>query len=86
MSAKVELREGETIQQALRRLHNEVQFASRRQLYKTRPGYYQKPGDRRRLRSALQERNLRRSARGITGSATVYLSLKQLHMRVFPFP
>lgn len=48
MSAKVELHEGETIQQALRRLRGELQFASRRQLYKTRPGYYQKPSDRRR--------------------------------------
>ncbi len=85
MSVKVEVREGETLQQAIRRFRTEVRLAARRQLYKTRPGYYHKASDRRRLKSALQKRNARRGTRGSSGRATVYLTLQQLHMRIFPF-
>lgn len=86
MTGKVEVRPGETISQALRRLHIEVRHATRRQLSKTRPGCYQKPSERRRLKERLRRRNVRSYALGGSGRNTVYLTLWQLHLRTFPFP
>ncbi|WP_425267275.1 30S ribosomal protein S21 [Aeoliella straminimaris] len=78
MPGRVEVREGESIQSAVRRLSLVVHRASRRPWYKSRPGCYLKPSERRRNKEALRKRNARRAEhRQPGGPVTVYLSLRQ---------
>ena len=81
MAVKVEVRDGETIREAYRRLAKEVLHAYRRQWYKTRPGSYDKPSYRRHRREALRQR----SVRGNVGGRTVYVELRGLYSRTAPF-
>ena len=83
MTVKVEVRDGETIQEALRRLRHAVRHAHRRQWYKTRPGSYDKPSYRRRRQEVLRRRNMRRNRR--PGYVTVYVGLTGLFAPTAPF-
>ena len=87
MPGRIEVRTNETIEQALRRLSNEVRHASRRKWYKTRPGSYEKLSDRRRRKECLRIRNARRHAWGVNlnSTAAVYLTLRQLLSPFDPF-
>jgi ribosomal protein S21 len=83
MTAKVEIRDGETIQEALRRFRHAVRHVHRRQWYKTRPGSYDKPSYRRRRKEVLRRRNMRRN--GLPGYVTVYVGLTGLFAPTAPF-
>jgi ribosomal protein S21 len=85
MSVRIEVREGEQIVAALRRLHAQIRHAYRRQWHKTRPGAYEKPSYRRRKRETLRNRNARLAGTAFRRSpevrATVNLSLGLMYSR-----
>ena len=86
MTVRIELRDGEAIQEALRRLRQACRHAYRREWHKTRPGAYHKPSDRKRRRESLRLRNVLRSRfRRSSSRVTVFLGLSGLHARGEPF-
>ena len=86
MPGRIELREGESVREALGRLRQVVRHAARRQWSKTRPGVYEKPSVRRRRKEATRVRNARRTGAQRQGYTTVYLELGALLSRYEPFP
>jgi len=83
MTVKVEVRDGETVWQALRRLRVVVRHAYQRKWHKTRIGSYDKPSYRRRRDKLLRKRN----ANSGTARRTLkmHIGLTSLHARCAPF-
>jgi len=85
MSVKVQIREGESLRSALQRLRTKIRHAYRRQWFRSRPGAFEKPSDRRRKRESLRNRNARLAARQTFRQAeercTVSLDLRRLFSR-----
>ncbi|MES2789711.1 MAG: 30S ribosomal protein S21 [Planctomycetota bacterium] len=85
MGVRVEVGEGESLHDALRRLRGHVQHHCRRAWYKTRVGYYEKPSVRKRRKKRLQQRN-RFLFKMHGASIRMYHGLRSLHSRVGGFP
>lgn len=81
---RVVVREGETLSEALRRFRTLTHVTHRREWYKTRPGAYEKPSQRRRKSESRRYRNARRQPR--SGALTIYIGLSGLFSREDPFP
>ena len=82
MAAKINVREGESLGDALQRFRKAVNHAYRRQFYKTRIGCYEKPSDRdRRRRRAGRRREKIRQQTGTHQSLDVCIHLRGLHSR-----
>jgi hypothetical protein len=81
MPVRLEIREGESLAEALQRLRGAVFHSYKRQWHKTLPGCYEKPSYRRRQRRALDARNrfLMSRTRGLR--YTVYFGLAGLLSR-----
>jgi ribosomal protein S21 len=82
MGVRVVVKEGESLQSALRKLSRGVDFHYRRSWYKKRIGYYEKGSIRRRRKKRLQEYNRKLWA----GTLRMYMGLKALHRREGMFP
>lgn len=78
------VREGENLSDALVRLNHITRLTHRRQWYKTRPGAYEKPSQRRRKSESRRYRNASRHGR--PGVITIYIGLGGLFSREAPFP
>ena len=81
---QVIVREGENLSDALVRLNQITRLTHRRQWYKTRPGAYEKPSQRRRKSEARRYRNA--SRHGTPGVITIYIGLSGLFSREEAFP
>jgi ribosomal protein S21 len=79
MSIKVEVRDDESIDEALRRFNELVRREFQRPWYKRRYGYYEKPSELRRKRKKMAW--LRSSSRG---HLLLRIGLKELHSRTGP--
>jgi ribosomal protein S21 len=89
VSVRVEVREGEHILAALRRLNARIRHAYRRQWHKQRPGAYEKPSQRRRRAQRLRRRNARLAQMKVLPrriSATVNVGIGGLYAREHPLP
>jgi ribosomal protein S21 len=84
LEMRVIVREGEKLSDALWRFNRLTRLAHRRQWYKTRPGAYEKPSQRRRKSESRRARNARRHGR--PGIITIYIGLGGLFSREEPFP
>jgi ribosomal protein S21 len=84
MGSKVEVREGETVRNALHRLRRKVSGAFSRSWYKSRVGYYEKPSTRKRRKQGTAEIN-RRGAPGL-GKLKMKMGLTWLYQRKRPWP
>src|SRR5690348_13960167 len=87
LPGRIEVREDETLAEALRRFRHAVRHASRRQWSKTRPGCYEMPNIRRRRRESTRRRNAHASHLQSSRHAhfTVYMTLAGLFARSDPF-
>lgn len=84
MGSKVVVREGETLQAALRRLRRQVSEHVSRSWYKSRVGYYEKPSTRKRRKQRIADIN-RRSGPGIR-PLKMKMGLNWLYRRKQPWP
>ena len=58
-NTRIVVREGEELSEAIKRFQKRFNNARRRPAYKRRYGYYEKPGELRRKKRRLKERNRR---------------------------
>lgn len=86
MGAKVRVGEGESVEQALRRLRKWILKGDRWPVYKPKPtkrrlDYYQKPGELKRQRVSLAKTRQRQN---LNYSWNLYASLRRWHER-YPY-
>ena len=81
MGVRIELRDGESIREALYRFRKMVFWARKRKSHKTRPGAYEKPSIKRRRREGLEFLNAMRAEEYGRGSTNNNLGLGGLFSR-----
>ena len=84
LQMRVIVREGENLSDALVLLNQITRLTHRRQWYKTRPGAYEKPSQRRRKSESRRYRNARRQPG--PGVIRIYIGLGGLFSREEAFP